>query len=123
MSVSRPSKRHGRRKRVNAMGRRGSWSCAFTQVFPPSVVISTHSILPLPDHARPVSSYKPGPGRVCPPDGKVITDFASMRYVKIRALPSGIRSEYFEVSSLAMYAWSVGLRLRSHFTLVLPSHP
>src|SRR2546428_277628 len=33
----------------------------------------------------------------------VITDFASIWNVKMRALPSGIRSVYFAVSSLAMY--------------------
>ena len=34
-----------------------------------------------------------------PPDGKVMTDFASITKVNWRALPSGIRSVYFEVSS------------------------
>src|SRR5262249_12510104 len=40
----------------------------------------------------------------------------------MRALPSGIRSEYLDVSSRAMYAWLVTFRLPSHFTQVLPSH-
>ena len=34
-------------------------------------------------------------------DGEVMTDFASITKVNLRALPSGIRSVYFEVSSRA----------------------
>ena len=41
----------------------------------------------------------PRPSSVSPPDGRVITDFASRSNVNCRAVPSGIRSVYFDVSS------------------------
>ena len=47
-----------------------------------------------------IALLKPGPGSFCPPDGRVITDFASMGNVKIIAFPSGRSSVYFDVSSL-----------------------
>ena len=60
---------------------------------------------------------------IWPPDGKVITDLASMTKVNWRALPSGMRSVYLEVSSRVYHGWSPTLMRRSHLTLVLPSQP
>ncbi len=80
-------------------------------------------MVPRPDHASPVSSYTPGPSSDMPPDGRVITDFASMSNVNCRAVPSGIRSVYFDVSQRVIAGWFITFSRRSHFTFVLPSHP
>jgi hypothetical protein len=40
-----------------------------------------------------------------------------------RAVPSDIRSVYFDVSSRLIAGWFITLSRRSHFTLVLPSQP
>src|SRR5688572_9888591 len=73
-----PSHDHGKRKRVQAIGRTGSCKTDGVHVAPPSVEMSTRAIRPRPDQAKPEISQKPGPGMRCPPDGKVMTDFASM---------------------------------------------
>ena len=56
-------------------------------------------------------------------EGRVITDLASIRKVNCRAVPSGIRSVYFEVSSRVWNGWSPSFSRRSHLMFVLPSKP
>src|SRR5688572_11441454 len=115
-----PFHSHCRRKRVRLFENIGSWSFASRQLVPPSSDTSTRRILPAPDHARPAISYRPGPCIFMPPDGRVITDFTPISKVNWRALPSGIGSEYLEVSSLVCVGPSVSFRRCSHFTLMLP---
>ena len=67
------------------------------------MLISTLVIVPRPDHAKPVISKKPGPGKCCPPEGRVISDFASIIKLNCRASPVARRSVYLEVSSFVMY--------------------
>ncbi|PZX13008.1 hypothetical protein LX81_03385 [Palleronia aestuarii] len=56
------------------------------------------------------------------PEGKVMTDFASISMENCRALPSGMRSVYFDVSSRVMNGWSLTSRRRSHLMCVFPSN-
>src|SRR6267143_377111 len=113
----------GSRKRVTLFEKTGSCSAASRQLAPPSAETSTLAIFPAPDQARPEISYQPGPCMLMPTLGWVITDFTPIRNVNWRALPSGVGSVYFEVSSLACIGASRSLIRRSHFTLELPSHP
>src|SRR6516162_9192390 len=100
MTAGIPSHIHGKRKRVWQIGSTGSCSAARLQFLPPSIDTSTRAILPRPDQASPVISQNPAPGSFISPDGKVMTDFASIVKVNIRALPVlVIRSVYFDVSS------------------------
>ena len=50
-------------------------------------------------------------------------DFASRSNVNCRAVPSGIRSVYFDVSSRLIAGWFITFSRRSHFTFALPSQP
>ena len=106
-----------------ASGSTGSWSCASVHDAPPSVDTSTRCTLPLPDHASPEIWWNPGPSSRCPPDGRVMTDLASITNVNCRASPLGIRSVYFEVSSRVCQARSTSCIRRSHLMEMLPSHP
>ena len=56
-------------------------------------------------------------------NGDVITDFASISKVKMRAVPSGIGSVYFDVSHRVIQGFVPSSRRRSHFTLLFPSKP
>src|SRR5579871_335796 len=88
--VSLPSQVHGRENRVCALRAMGSWSCASFHVWPPSVETSTRFTAPAPDHASPVISWKPGPGILYPPAGRVITDFGPSSNSNQRDLPSSL---------------------------------
>src|SRR5579864_123920 len=122
-SAGLPSQRHGSAKRVNALDRIGSCSWAVCQLTPPSHETSTCLTLPLPLQASPRISYRPGAATGFSGQGKVMTDLASLTQVKPRALPSGISSVYFEVSSRENHGASPTLMRRSHLTLTLPSQP
>src|ERR1700730_15317247 len=80
----------------------GSSSCASFQVWPPSVETSTRLTAPAPDHARPVISWKPGPGILYPPAGRVITDFGPNSNSNQRDFPSSLMLGYRLVSIMAM---------------------
>src|SRR5688572_19985220 len=118
-----PVQSHGRRKRVKLLDRIGPCSAASCQLMPPSAEISTLAMRPAPDHAMPLISYQPRRSSLCPNDGKVMIDFTPSSKVNWRALPSGCKSEYLEVSSLVCVGPSVTLMRRSHFTFILPSQP
>ena len=119
-----PSHCQGMRKRVNALGSTGSCNSAGAQLSPPSAETSTFFIRPRPLQARPVTWYSPGPCfSTIPPDGEVISDFASMVNVNIRALPDGSSSVYRAVSFLAMMGFSAAFNARNHFTFNTPSQP
>src|SRR5687767_13960011 len=118
-----PSHFQASRNRVSARGRTGATSGAFVQALPPSVDTATLRIVPLPDHASPEIWWSPAPGSVIPCDGRVMTDFTSIGYVNMSDLPSACRSVYRDVSSLVMIGAETTLSRRSHFTLMLPSHP
>ena len=55
--------------------------------------------------------------------GEVMTDFASITHVHLRAVPSSYTSVYFDVSSRLSTAMSVTSMRRSHLTHMLPSQP
>ena len=58
------------------------------------------------------------------PEGKVISDLASITQLNWRALPVRVmRSVYLLVSSRVMKGLSPILRRLSHLTLMLPSQP
>src|SRR5215216_546421 len=115
-TVRAPSHFHGKRKRVWATGRTGSCSGATTQLFPPSVLTSTRTILPRPLHARPViwvhALGVTRPGNV----GAVRTDFASMTKLNWRDVPFASGSVYFDVSSRNIPGPSDTSMRRTHFT-------
>ena len=69
---------------------------------PLSALMSTRVILPRPLHAMPRISHQPGPVSLSGNDGSVMSDFASMSRLKMRAVPSGSGSVYFDVSSRVM---------------------
>src|SRR5450631_140444 len=96
---------------------------ALRQLRPPSSETSTRLTLPRPDQASPEITVKPLACNGACGDGEVITDFASISKVNLRALPFSNRSEYFEVSSRVYQGASPTLRRRSHFTQTLPSQP
>src|SRR5580700_6171247 len=100
--VSFPSQFHGAENRVCALRAMGLWSSASFQFFPPSVETSTRLTAPAPDHARPVISWKPGPGILYPPAGRVITDFGPSSNSNQRDLPSSLILGYRLVSIMAM---------------------
>ena len=52
-----------------------------------------------------------------------MSERASIRKLKMRAVPSAIGSVYFDVSSRVMNGRSDSSMRRSHFTLALPSQP
>src|SRR3989442_7861588 len=99
-------------KAVIARGSTGVASDAVAHVVPPSVDTSTFAMVPLPDQAMPATSYNPGPLKVRPCDGRVISDFTSIGYVNMRALPSACRSVYRDVSSFVIVAVGTTLRRR-----------
>src|SRR5262249_56555968 len=109
------------RKRVSARGNTGADSAASAQVCPPSADTSTFVMVPRPDQAIPETSYRPGPCRVRPGDGRVMSDLTSIGKVNMSALPLACKSVYLEVSSLVMVGVGVTLSRRSHFTFMLPS--
>src|SRR5580704_3080723 len=74
-----PSQFQGRRNRVRAFDKTGSFKAATAQLLPPSAETSTFETRPAPDHANPEISYSPGPFMVIPKDGLTIADFAPMR--------------------------------------------
>ena len=106
-----------------AIGNTGDCSCAGAHVAPPSVVISTPTIVPRPVQAMPVNSQNAPAVSVSPPDGRVMIDLASRSNVNWRAVPSGMRSVYFEVSSRLIAGWFITFSRRSHLTLAFPSQP
>src|ERR1017187_9644468 len=99
--VSLPSQFHGLENRVCAFRAMGSWSCASFQVRPPSVDTSTRLTAPAPDQARPVISWKPGPGILYPPAGRVITDFGPNSNSNQRDFPSSLMLGYLLISIMA----------------------
>src|SRR3977135_4371975 len=114
---------HGSRKRVTLCEKTGSCSAASRQLAPPSAETSTLETFPAPDQARPEISYQPGPCRLMPTLGWVITDFTPITSVNWRALPSGVGSVYLEVSSLACIGASGGLMGRAPLQLACPHKP
>ena len=118
-----PSQRQSSRNRVWASGSTGSCSRASVHEAPPSVDTSTRRTRPRPDHASPDIWWNPGPPSRWPPDGRVMTDFASITNVNCRASPFGIRSVYFEVSSRVCQGRSTSCNRRSHLMEMFPSHP
>ena len=58
-----------------------------------------------------------------PGDGLVMTDLTAIGKVNSNEDPSGCRSEYLDVSSFVIAGCAVTYIRRSHFTLMLPSHP
>ena len=101
----------------------GACSIASRHVAPPSEDTSTLATRPAPDHARPDSSYSPGPCMVMPPDGCVITDFTPSSTGELTRFAVRIRSVYFDVSSFVCVGPSVSFSRCSHFTFMLPSPP
>src|SRR5699024_2968491 len=118
-----PSQRHSRLKRVSALYSTGSCSLVVCQLTPSSVDTSTRLTLLPPDQACPVISYKQAMCRGFSGLGEVMTDLASMTQVNMRALPSAIRSVYFEVSSRVIHGLSPTFSRRSHLTFMLASQP
>src|SRR5882672_5451670 len=98
---SLPSQVHGAENRVWALRAMGSWRVASFQVRPASVETSTRFTAPAPDHAKPVISWKPGPGILYPPAGRVITDFGPSSNSNQRDLPSSLMLGYRLVSIMA----------------------
>src|SRR6516162_5370472 len=96
---------------------------AGVQLAPPSADTSTRATLPLPDHAKPATSYSPGPFKLSPGEGWVMIDFASMGKKSWSDSPLSISRVYLDVSSLVITGMSVIFRRRSHLTCMLPSYP
>src|SRR4051794_36592383 len=57
------------------------------------------------------------------PDGKVMTDLASISRLNWRAFPLPSKSVYFDVSSRVMNGLSLTSKRRNHLVCVLPSKP
>ncbi len=72
-----PSQIQSMLKRVRHLGSTGDSSRAVRQLRPPSNDTSTRFTLPRPDHASPVTFWKPLSSSVWPPEGVVMTDLPS----------------------------------------------
>src|SRR6185369_13978712 len=88
---------------------------AASQVLPPSLLTSTRVIRPRPLQATPRIGHQPGPLNFSGYAGEVISDLASISKLKMRALPSGSGSVYFDVSQRVMNGSAPSLMRRSHF--------